>query len=180
MLKGIYYDFFSIMNFSVPGSCDCLNIKICSKSSDDSNHFKLSSHNFEIGYYSSLNGKKPNISTLSLKDVLEWFKVLDLGIKQKAESSLERALFSLFHMCRLDGDVTTIIWIFHALEALYKTKVGEGFTNLYQRISSLLKFDGYDQRILKKTLRKLYDLRCAIVHGGYQIHHPMSSATYRQ
>ncbi|MCX5849093.1 MAG: HEPN domain-containing protein [Deltaproteobacteria bacterium] len=169
------YDLFAIMNFSVPGSCDFNNIEIHTNKKDHSSRLNLSGYYFELGLMSTLDGKKPSLSTLSVADVLKWYNALNIGLKQKAELPIERALFSLFHICLLDSDVTSIIWIFHALEAIYSSKVGEGFTNLHRRISYLLKLDKKDQTILKKNLRKLYDFRSAIVHGGYQVYHPSSN-----
>lgn len=170
------YDFFTVMNFSVPGSCDFLNIRVLSdRPLGQENRKELSSFNFEDGLSSSFMGATPKLDILQLKIVYEWYNKLNIGVKQKAETPIEKALFSLLHICKLDGEVTSVIWIFHALESLYSTRVGEGFTNLFNRISMLLELNKKEQSILKKNLRKLYDFRSSIVHGGYEVHHPERS-----
>jgi len=167
------YDVFFIMNMSVPGSCEFLNLKIRDKDISTSERFYLSAYNFEEGYYNFLDKRKAAPIELPIETVACWYNELGIGVKQKADSNIEKAIFSLLHICKSDMDVTSIIWIFHALEAIYGTKVGESFTNLINRMSVLLELDKKNQKVVKKHLRELYDYRSSFVHGGYQVHHPM-------
>lgn len=113
---------------------------------------------------------------LPLSSVVYWYKKLNMGIRQRAESGVEKAIFSVLHICcGADADVVWVIWAFHALEAIYGTKVGEGFTNLVERISTLLELDAQGKGMLKKRLREMYDYRSSFVHGGYRVHHPMKN-----
>lgn len=169
-----FYDVFCIMNLAVPGSCDFLNIRFIENGKKESNRLKLSSYNLEESLYLKLEEKIPYARVLDIAMVCDWYDKLDLGVKQKANSQTEKALFSLLHLCKLDGDLASTIWIFHALEAIYSTRVGEGFTNLFNRISFLLDLDVSEKSRMKKNLRKLYDHRSSIVHGGYQVHFPTS------
>jgi hypothetical protein len=167
------YDFFTIMNLSTPGSCDFLNVRFFEKGKPNDDRLLLSSYNFEDALHLALEGKKPSVKVIDIEIVANWYESLNLGIRQKAEAPIEKALFSLMHLCRMDGDISSVVWIFHSLEAIYSTRVGESFTNLINRISILLELSQSDTTKLKKNLRKLYDHRSSIVHGGYEVHHPI-------
>jgi hypothetical protein len=41
------------------------------------------------------------------------------------------------------------------------------------RIITLLELDEKQSKILRSKLRTLYDIRSAIVHGGFEVSHPM-------
>jgi hypothetical protein len=168
-LEKYIYDVFFILNMSIPGSCEFLNLKF----KDESERFYLSAFNFELGYEDFLNNKKICISELPIKSVYNWYKELSLNVKQKSDLPIEKAIFSLLHICKSDMDVTSIIWIFHALEAIYGTRVGEGFTNLIDRMAMLLHWNDKEKKQAKSHLRELYDFRSAFVHGGFKVHHPM-------
>ncbi len=167
------YDVFFIMNMAVPGSCEFLNLRFKDKNDKDSERFYLSSYSFEEGYSDLLDNKKIAPIELPIQTVFSWYSELSIGTKQKAGSDIEKAIFSLLHLCKTDMDITSIIWIFHALEAIYRTKVGEGFTNLINRMTILLELNGKAQKEVKKHLRELYDYRSSFVHGGYKVHHPI-------
>lgn len=168
-LEKYIYDVFFILNMSIPGSCGFLNFKF----KNESERFYLSTFNFELGYEDFLNNKKICISELPIETVYNWYKELSLNVKQKSDLPIEKAIFSLLHICRSDMGVTSIIWIFHALEAIYGTRVGEGFTNLIDRMATLLHWNDKEKKQAKSHLRELYDFRSAFVHGGFKVHHPM-------
>nr|WP_256344110.1 HEPN domain-containing protein [Pseudomonas costantinii] len=160
---------------SLPGSCNFYGLKCGeSKSWGEPNSIRLSGFNFELGYYDFLEGSSLAPQELPIDTVVSWYKRLGLGVKQKSETGVEKAIFSLLHLCKKDTDVSSVVWIFHALEAIYGTRVGEGFTNIVDRISLLLELDPREKKRLKKSLRELYDYRSSFVHGGYKVHHPMS------
>ncbi len=168
------YDFFCIMNLSNPGSCDFLNLRVSSDEKSSDNRLLLSSYNFEEALYEALERQSPYAKEIDIEDVLSWYNGLGLGVKQIAESQIEKALFSVLHFCKLDGDLAAVVWIFHALESIYSTRVGEGFSNLVNRVSLLLKLDDREKKRMRTNLRKLYDHRSSIVHGGYKVHYPMN------
>jgi hypothetical protein len=167
------YDIFFVMNMSVPGSCEFLNLRIRETDGSDRERLYLSAYNFEEAYYDYLDNKKLAPIELPIEVVFNWYKKLGMGTKQKAETDVEKAIFSLLHICKSDMDVSSIIWIFHALEAIYGTRVGEGFTNLIGRMTVFLELEERSQKIVKKHLRELYNYRSSFVHGGYKVHHPM-------
>lgn len=167
------YDLFFVMNISRPGVCDFLSVQF-----DSGRGFvtklRLASDCFESGFYKALEGGKVAPGFVPLDKVVAWYRKLDMGVSQIAELGVEKAIFSILHICRgSDVDIVWVIWAFHALEAVYGTKVGEGFKNLIDRISFLLQLDERDKKYLKKNLREMYNFRSAFVHGGYKAHHPM-------
>ncbi|WP_397452037.1 hypothetical protein [Pseudomonas sp. NA-150] len=170
------YDVFFILNIARPGVCDFLGLRI-DTGRGLITELRLSADCFESGFRSLLAGNSlfaPRI--LPLSSVVLWYKKLNMGVRQRAESGVEKAIFSVLHICcGADADVVWVIWAFHALEAIYGTKVGEGFTNLVERISTLLDLDSQGKGILKKRLREMYDYRSSFVHGGYRVHHPMKN-----
>ena len=176
-LEKYLYDFFCMMNLSTPGSCDFLNIKISSDKNNDSDKLHLSSYNLEEALNRTMLGHGPAVKVIDLERVRDWYDKLNLDTKQKSDTPIEKTLFSLMHLCRIDGDISSILWIFHALESIYSTKVGESFSNLINRISSLLNLTKNETTKLKKRLRSLYDHRSSMIHGGYKVHHPMGYET---
>ena len=175
------YDIFFVLNIARPGVCDFLGVRI-DAGRGLVTELRLSADCFESGFRGFLTGSSlfaPRI--LPLSSVVYWYKKLNVGVRQRAESGVEKAIFSVLHICcGADVDVVWIIWAFHALEAIYGTKVGEGFTNLVERISTLLELDAQGKGILKKRLREMYDYRSSFVHGGYRVHHPMKNEVMDQ
>lgn len=177
-LEHYIYEIFTIMNLALPGACDFFNLSIFgysfrSKKKLEKERLPLSAYNFEFAWEEHLRGNFPTLSELPLSDVVDWYARLDVGVRQRAVKPIEKALFSLMHICKTDGDISTVVWVFHALEALFSTRVGEGFTNLINRISIVLDLNSKQKSILKKSLRKLYNMRSSLIHGGYEIYHPM-------
>lgn len=174
------YDIFFVMNMSVPGSCEFLNVRF--HDGDDfavahrgAERLLLSSYNFEEGYSDYLDGKLFAPIELPLEIVIEWYRKLDLGLRQKGERKIERAIYALLHICKSDIDISTVIWIFHALESIYTTRVGEGVPGIANRMLDLVDFDRSKAKTVTRHLRDLYNYRSAFVHGGYEVHHPMGS-----
>lgn len=169
------YDVFFMMNVSRPGVCDFLNMRIDSGVSGFTD-MKISGSFFESSLLHET--KKGTIApiTLPLLTVASWYRALNTGFSQKADSGVEKAVFSLLHICcGNDIDIAFVVWVFHALEAIYGTKIGESFTNLNERISTLLELDTHSKGSLKRNLRDMYDCRSSFVHGGYKVPHPMKN-----
>ena len=66
-LEKYIYDVFFILNLSIPGSCEFLNLKF----KDESERFYLSAYNFELGYEDFLSNKKICISELPIQIVYD-------------------------------------------------------------------------------------------------------------
>ncbi|GAB3034130.1 HEPN domain-containing protein [Bowmanella dokdonensis] len=178
-LEYYVYEIFFVLNLSRPGVCDFFSLSLegvdnpWQKKSSKIEHERISSYNLEFAWENSFRGLFPSLKEIPINDVINWYEKIDIGLKQKATRPIEKTLFSFYHICKADGDISSIVWVFHALESLYSTKVGEGFSNLINRISALLSLDEKQVSILKKNLRKLYDMRSSLIHGGYEIYHPM-------
>lgn len=167
------YDLFLIMNLAMPGCCDFYNLIIVSDNGKQKDRLNLSGYSFQSAWQKLSDNHWIKLQKIPLSEVNNWYRNLNLGVRQKAETDAEKVVFSLLHLCKIDVDVIAIIWVFHALETIYKTRVGEGFPNLFNRISILLQLDSKEKSNLKKTLRKMYDLRSSVVHGGYEVLHPI-------
>jgi len=169
------HEVFLIANLAVPGSANFYTLSITGNEGQSPTEVRLSQYAFEAGWINSLNGEWPTLEALARKDVFEWFKALDLGYKQRAGTGIEKALYVLLHMAKDDTRIDSVIWIFHGLEALLSTRVGESVSGMVRRLGAILELDARTQKLLNHRLRKLYDLRSSFVHGGYSVLHPASS-----
>jgi hypothetical protein len=84
-----------------------------------------------------------------------------------------KALYALLRIAKSDMDASALIWVFYALESLFQCRSGENFSALNRRISNFLGLSAEDASNLKRRLRKIYDLRSSLVHGGASIAHPI-------
>jgi hypothetical protein len=168
------YDAFICANIAFPGSLNLYSAHIpASGENVVQTELRLSSYNFEFWWVESLRGHFPKLRQIPLKEVREWYAISRVGGQSRAQSGLERAVFCLFHLCRSDNYIDGIIWIFHALEALLETRVGENISGMLRRISLLVEMSEREKKALKKKLKHAYDLRSAFVHGGYEVPHPL-------
>jgi hypothetical protein len=174
-LETFVHEIFLIANLSVPGSADFYNASIAGSKRQHSRNVRLSAFSFDCGWSNSLDGEWPSLQALPREEVCKWFEALDIGYKQRAETGIERALYVLLHMARDDTKIDSVTWLFHGLEALVSTKVGENVSGLVRRLGVLLELDKPSQKRLNKRLRQLYDWRSSFVHGGYAVPHPTSS-----
>jgi Apea-like HEPN len=170
-LESYLYDFFLVLNVCAPGCCDFYRGTLLKKSSRTD--VSLSNVDFEMALLGSFKSKWPEIKTLSLSQTVKWFDSVRPGVNQLPKNPMEKALFSLIHISKLDMDPMIIVWIFYALESLLQTKVGENFSSLVQRMILLLELDDEQAKILRRKFRDLYSIRSAIVHGGFEVAHPM-------
>jgi hypothetical protein len=137
-------------------------------------NISLSSSNFELSLLQSKDKNWPRVGFVPLNDVVEWYASVRSGISQIPNSSTERAIFALFHIARAEADTVDIIWLFYALESLLRTGAGENFGAIVRRLGVVLNVTGNDLSQLKKRVRLLYDLRSKIVHGGFEVMHPIN------
>ncbi|MFM0434412.1 hypothetical protein PQQ75_35795 [Paraburkholderia aspalathi] len=174
-LDTFVHEVFLIANLSVPGSADFYGAAIARPQQRHSTEVRLSAFAFDVGWAEALDGNWPSLQALPRELVCKWFKALNIGYKQRAETGIERALYVLLHMARDDARIDSATWLFHGLEALVSTKVGENISGLVRRIGAILELDVSAQKRLNKRLRELYDWRSSFVHGGYAVPHPAAS-----
>lgn len=168
------YDLFTILNLAYPGSCNFLTLSVKTKDGRCVSEPRLSAYSLDFAWVETLAQKWPTVQVLPLDQVARWHDSLKLGTKQTADTSVEKLLFAMLHLCRREDYVEAVIWIFYALEALVETRVGESISTMVRRVSLLLGLDEKQKATLNKELRKLYDLRSAVVHGGYRVTHPIA------
>jgi hypothetical protein len=164
------HDVFLILNICAPACCDLYRGTLLANLKTE---VSLSNVFFEIALLGSLNQRWPTIRTLSLPQTIQWFGSIRSGVQQLPQNPAEKALFALLHISRLDMDPMIVVWIFYALESLFQTRAGENFSSLVQRMISLLDLDGHQSKLLREKMRSLYSIRSGIVHGGFEVSHPM-------
>lgn len=166
------YDVFVMLNLALPGSADFMNLRIQSDASKEpTSPTRLSPYYFHAAY--SERKEWPSLSEIDVSTIEKWYSLVRKDISQIPQSPLERALFSTLHVCRSDGRPEDIIWIFHALESLLQTRVGENFSALVERLTLVLSPDAKQESVMRKKLREMYNHRSSFVHGGLAIIHPM-------
>ncbi len=167
------YEVFICMNLACPGSTDFMGLAFKPHKNKRAEKFGLSAFYFDEWLVASTRGQKPKALNIDPATVLSWIRNVNPAVTQRAESGTQRALFAMYHMCRSDGHIDFVIWLFTALESILSTRVGESFNGMVRRASLILGFDTADQKKLSRNLRKLYDLRSSFVHGGYAVAHPL-------
>lgn len=163
-------DVFLIMNIAAPGSCNFSRARLAREDGENDVEISLSNYLFEEHLTS---GKWPFARSVDLQKVISWYYLVRQGVAQLPSNDIERALFALLHLAKLDGDAVSVVWLFYALESLLQTRVGENFSATVRRLSLLLDANVEQSGIIKRELRKLYDVRSAIVHGGFEVLHLM-------
>lgn len=167
------YEVFTIANLSCPGSAEFHNIEIQAKGRKGSTSSRLSAYYFAEWMIETRRGATPSAKVLSVDNTIEWFGKVNPRVTQKAENSTQRALFAMYQLCKSDGQVDYILWLFNALESLLATRVGENFSGVVRRAVLLLELNDKEKTHLTKKLRELYDIRSSFVHGGYEVAHPL-------
>jgi hypothetical protein len=174
-VEAYLHEVFLVANLAVPGSANFYSLTVTGQDEHLPAEVRLTQFAFENAWIDSLDGKWPTLQALPGEDVCEWFKALDIGYKQRAETGIEKALYVLLHLAKGDARIDSITWIFHGLEALVSTRVGESVSGMVRRLGVVLELDAREQKLLNQRLRKLYDLRSSFVHGGYAVPHPVNS-----
>jgi hypothetical protein len=164
------YDLFLILNLALPGSADFFNVIV---PGGDYRPERLGLSAFYWWPTSRAKDQWPPVHAIDLKVVAAWFYGVRRGFAQVPESSVERAMFAILHMCRSGGRPEDIIWLFYAFESLFQTRAGENFSALLERLELVLQPNSEQDKQLRKQLRAMYDFRSSFVHGGFNVIHPM-------
>lgn len=172
-LEYFLYEVFMIANLALPGSAEFLNFEIQSRDGLPRERLGLSAFYFSEWMLRSIEGKSPSAKALDPDQTIDWFNQVNPHVTQKAENSTQKALYATYQLCRSNGQIDFVLWLFNALEALLSTKVGENFSGIIRRTNALLVLNEKQRSHLQKTLRNLYDLRSSFIHGGYEAPHPL-------
>lgn len=167
------YEFYFVANMAVPGVAQFYTLSFNPSRGKEPIRPRLSSYAFDHNWMRSLGGQWPALRQLPFNEVVKWYDTLNIGTKQQADTGTERAIFAIYHLSRMDIEVESVVWIFHGLEALLATQVGENISGLVRRVALLLEASESQAKSINKKIRQLYDMRSALVHGGYPVAHPM-------
>jgi hypothetical protein len=174
VVQSIIHDIFLIMNIAAPGCCDFYRASLLGDESIEPD-VSLSNYEFEAALLVHVDNKWPVSRILELNKVITWFDAVRQGTTQMPRNPMERVLFALLHISKIDTSPMAVIWLFYAFESLLQTRVGENFSAIIRRLTLLLDADKNQAELLRRKIRILYDIRSAIVHGGFEVTHPMHS-----
>ncbi len=181
-IRQLLYEIYLVSNLSAPGSFNLYRsfIKVPGLDPEEDpfaqTELELSEYLFEHAWHEAQNTAWIKVGFLPFADVYSWYKRFQLGLRQVANSRVEKALFALLHLGRnsfLEPEAT--LWLASALEAIFDTPHGSSFHFLHKRLSTLLSLDGKQEAMLKKQLREFYDVRNSFAHGGGAICHPIAN-----
>jgi hypothetical protein len=170
------YEVFLVSNLACPGAANFFSVTIEQESSLQQREPHLSSYFFDEWLVGTIcDGAHPAAKRFTATDSSRWFAKIIPGVTQKAETPTQRALYAVYRLCTDESEESTVLWLFNGLESLLSTRVGENFSGLVRRVGLVLKLEPKQLAFATKQLRKLYDIRSSIVHGGLDTAHPMES-----
>ncbi|MEN9524039.1 MAG: hypothetical protein RL536_108, partial [Candidatus Parcubacteria bacterium] len=169
--------FYLSLNLAETGSAhiDHMSISVNDENSVDFNSvLQLPSEPFEfIEDFPSKYGW-PSIKRLRFIDVWNWLNKLDIPNTPTAVNNTQRALFALVYSCKQEfGSPPELIWLAHALEALFDTPPMGISKALRERIFLVLGIPEKHSREITKKVNEFYDLRSVFVHGDTEIISPI-------
>lgn len=170
VVESVLYDVFLIMNIAAPGCCNFYRAKLIGD--QRTTEVSLSGGEFELCILPSRR-RRQTAGFVPVGRVVEWYQSVRPSAGQLPANSTERAMFALLHRAKLNDEMLAVVWLFYAFESLLQTKVGENFSSIVRRLVLVLGATIKDIPAMKKEMRALYDLRSAIVHGGFEAIHPM-------
>jgi hypothetical protein len=171
-LEQFVYDSFLGMNLAAPGAANFESLSIHS-SGRVSEGPRLNSDLLEYAWSRSTQDGWPDIREIRLSRVWDWLVAQRIGVRQRAASPMERALFAVLHVCRRGrDDPSTLIWLAHALEALYGTPKDAIIEALRRRVCDLLEVPDDRIKSIRKNITRFYEARSAFVHGTFPVSHP--------
>lgn len=177
----ILHDIFLTANLAAPGCLDFYGAKYNSSTPEIGGRFMHELHYSSIFLnwaWTEIAEKYqwPVISRIPLREVIKWHKSLNIQARQIAEKSIERTLFALVHFCsEPSASPNTLLWLMHALEAIYDTPKEAISQVLKRRIELTLGVPSTHSQVLRKEINKLYEVRSTFVHGDFDIHHPVKN-----
>jgi hypothetical protein len=170
LVENFIHDVFLIINLAAPGSCDFHGASLAEEKFSE---ISLSNHHFEMDFNIFFDKRWRVIRVIELDRVIRWYDAVRDGVSQLPQNHMERVLFALLHLAKNSTSPMSVIWLFYAFESLFQTRVGENFSSIVRRASLLLEADKRESELLRKGLRSLYEVRSGIVHGGFEVIHPL-------
>lgn len=181
----LLHSIFLSMNLSSPGCFDLYGARILVAEGDSPNGVPRSAREgpklrllgacFDAARESSSRLGWPPIGRIPLADAWAWIQRLDIGVRMRAETRTERALFALLHFTSApDRTATGLIWLVHCLEALYDTPKDGILKTLRDRIFLALGKPTANAKRIRQEISQLYDCRSKFVHGELSLVHPLA------
>jgi len=170
MIENYLYDVFFILNVALPGSADFMNLIVEDRIYKFETKLDIASYYPHRAY---IDEEWPILSPIDVSKVEQWYSSVRSGASQVPENMVESAIFALLHVCRSNGKPEDIIWMFYAFESLFKTRAGENFSAITERIRFILDPNPKQEGSMKKKLREMYNFRSSFVHGGLKVIHPL-------
>jgi hypothetical protein len=152
-----------------------VSISINDENSIDTNSIlQLPSEPFEFIETLPSKYEWPSIKRLRFGDVWNWINKLDIPNAPIAVNKTQRALFALVYSCKQEfGSPSELIWLAHALEALFDAPTMGISKALRERIFLVLGIPEKHSREITKKVNEFYELRSVFVHGDTEILSPM-------
>lgn len=171
-VRNILYDLFIIFNLSFPGSLNMYNACI-GRNNTDLEYLRLNGITFEDALVECTLNNWPKVDLIPIEKTWNWYKNLKINFRQVAMNRIERALFATLHACKNSAtNPINLIWLSHALEALYDTPQNSIVNTLKQRIFLLLGEPVEGRTKISKKINNFYNLRSRFVHGDFETFHP--------
>src|SRR5699024_10709967 len=163
--------FFLAMNLSTPGMLHCFCREL--QSNNNFTIYNFSSADLEYAWMKNIENGWPGVKKIALNKTYDWLSSINIGQRQIANKSIERALYAILHVCvNQYPSPTQIIWVSLALEALYETPKAQINKKLINRIFLFLGVPENNYNKFKKQIGKFYNLRSRFVHGEMDISVP--------
>ncbi len=146
------------MNLSGPGCCNFARTSI-SRADENSlaQSLNLSLHFFAHSWEIYHDDRWSVIQYVPLEISWNWYQNLNIGPKQLAETRTERAIFALLSIAsNRNFNATNVIWLAHALEALYGNPKKNIKQVLIERICIFLKPEKWD---IESKIKQFYKQR---------------------
>ena len=169
------YSMFLAFNLSAPSS---FSVKDWSSKNVSFGINELDGTLLEGVWLVGITNNWPSIVGIPINRTWDWIVNLQIAQKQLAVSNTEKALFAFIHACKCSPtDPASLIWLAHALEALYDTPSNAVTKTLQDRICIFLSEKILNVKEFKKSIRKFYELRSRFVHGDLEIPLPTLNET---
>ncbi len=169
------HEFFLAMNLASPGCCDFYSAVVL-RNAMSPYPINLHAGFLENAWHNAVKNNWSFINAIPLSKVLSWLHALNIGSRQVAKTRTERALFALLQLCKYSSyNPNALIWIAHALEALYDSPQALITRSLQDRVCRVLAIPVERQKVIRKSLRNFYDARSSFVHGTMEITHPLEN-----
>lgn len=160
-------DIFLITNLASPGCFDLYG------SCFDSKILDLDGSRFESSWVYAKTSNVINIVSIPINKVLNWYKYLNIGTRQTANTKIEKALFAVLHYCdNSQYCPSKMMWLRFALDALYDNLFSYEITKQLIK-TGITPIEGFYS--VQTQLCRFYNVTDQFTTGKYNILHPLEN-----